>query len=110
MNLDVPYYRLGNHEKVEYIPLKLALNDDITSEPQQFSEPVYKMPIDDMMVGYNNTTSNVSAGIIILISVVAFIALFLLLYVIYYFVILREQQQYSDNIDTDSPFVFNKLD
>nr|QNN89375.1 hypothetical protein [Spilarctia obliqua nucleopolyhedrovirus] len=28
MNLDVPYYRLGNHERVEYIPLKLALNDD----------------------------------------------------------------------------------
>ncbi|QCF61127.1 ac78 [Troides aeacus nucleopolyhedrovirus] len=109
MNLDVPYYRLGNHEKVEYIPLKLALNDDISSEPQQFSEAVHKMPINDM-VGYDNTTSNMSAGIIILISVVAFIALFLLLYVIYYFVILREQQQYSDSIDTDSPFVFNKFD
>ena len=79
MNLDVPYYRLGNHEKVEYIPLKLALNDDTASEPQQFSEPVHKMPINDM-VGYDNTTSNVSAGIIILISVVAFIALFLLLF------------------------------
>ncbi|ABL76013.1 Mv-ORF61 peptide [Maruca vitrata nucleopolyhedrovirus] len=106
MNLDVPYYRLGSHEKVEYIPLKLALNDDETAnEPQQFNEP----PKNDMM-GYDNATSNMSAGIIILISVVAFVALFLLLYVIYYFVILREQQQYLDNIDTNSPFVFNKFD
>ncbi|AGA16229.1 hypothetical protein [Thysanoplusia orichalcea nucleopolyhedrovirus] len=110
MNLDVPYYRLGNHEKVEYIPLKLALSDDVANEPQQqqFDETISKMPLNDM-VAYDNTTSNVSMGIIILISIVAFVALFLLLYVIYYFVILRDQQ-YSDNIDTDSPFVFNKFD
>ena len=109
MNLDVPYYRLGNHERVEYIPLKLALNDDA---------PVNNNNNDPVMYEYSDAhkgetrTGQMSAGLIVLISLVAFVALFLLLYVIYYFVILREEPQYSsDTIDnSDSSFLFNKFD
>ncbi|USC25926.1 ac78 [Palpita vitrealis nucleopolyhedrovirus] len=110
MNLDVPYYRLGNHEKVEYIPLKLALNDDDDVNKQLESQQ--HVPQNDMLNFDNATaTTKMSAGVIILISVFAFMVLFLLLYVIYYFVILRDRHQYStSNIDDISPFVFNKFD
>ncbi|ANF29712.1 ORF-64 [Catopsilia pomona nucleopolyhedrovirus] len=102
MNMDVPYYRLGSHEKVEYIPLKLALSDDEQQQHQhQHQQQQHAYGENDkimMQTGEMNTAANnMSAGIIILISLVAFVALFVLLYVIYYFVILREQQQYSDN-------------
>ncbi|AHD25564.1 ac78 [Choristoneura murinana nucleopolyhedrovirus] len=107
MNLDVPYYRLGNHERVEYIPLKLALSDDAPApSAHEQAEPVaYKMA-DEMEA----PAGQMSAGLIVLISLVAFVALFLLLYVIYYFVILRDRPEYSNDIDDDPSFVFNKFD
>nr|ALR71147.1 hypothetical protein AGNV_085 [Anticarsia gemmatalis multiple nucleopolyhedrovirus] len=109
MNLDVPYYRLGNHERVEYIPLKLALNDDAPVNNNNDDTAVYEYS--DAHKG-ETRTGQMSAGLIVLISLVAFVALFLLLYVIYYFVILREEPQYSsDTIDNSDPsFLFNKFD
>ncbi|ABI13860.1 hypothetical protein AGNV_085 [Anticarsia gemmatalis multiple nucleopolyhedrovirus] len=109
MNLDVPYYRLGNHERVEYIPLKLALNDDAPVNNNNDDTAVYEYS--DVHKG-ETRTGQMSAGLIVLISLVAFVALFLLLYVIYYFVILREEPQYSsDTIDNSDPsFLFNKFD
>ncbi|BAE72362.1 ORF73 peptide [Hyphantria cunea nucleopolyhedrovirus] len=107
MNLDVPYYRLGNHERVEYIPLKLALNDD--APPDNSHE--YADSMEHKMDGEMQTRANqMSTGLIMFISLIAFVALFLLLYVIYYFVILREQPQYSNDIDNDPSFLFNKFD
>ncbi|ABF50310.1 unknown [Antheraea pernyi nucleopolyhedrovirus] len=103
MNLEVPYYRLGSHERVEYIPLKLALNDEAPAadaaaydygEASKADAPANQAPV----------------GLIVLISLVAFVALFLLLYVIYYFLILRERPQYSDDAENDPAFVFNKFD
>ncbi|AAK85634.1 hypothetical protein [Epiphyas postvittana nucleopolyhedrovirus] len=106
MNLDVPYYRLGNHERVEYIPLKLALNDDTPAS----DAPAYEYNDDYAQKVTNDAPVNqMSAGLIVLISLVAFVALFLLLYVIYYFVILREQPQYSEDIDNDPSFLYNKF-
>ncbi|QBC76055.1 nesp076 [Neophasia sp. alphabaculovirus] len=108
MNLDVPYYRLGNHERVEYIPLKLALNDDAPVNNNN-DTAVYEYSDANKS---ETRTGQMSAGLIVLISLVAFVALFLLLYVIYYFVILREEPQYSsDTIDNSDPsFLFNKFD
>ncbi|QDL56972.1 hypothetical protein QKQ66_gp081 [Dione juno nucleopolyhedrovirus] len=110
MNLDVPYYRLGGHERVEYIPLKLALNDETPAahaEHAAAAESTAHKMVDDEAAAQ---TPYVSAGLIVMISLVAFVALFLLLYVIYYFVILRDQPQYSEDIDNDPSFVFNKFD
>lgn len=106
MNLDVPYYRMGNHERVEYIPLKLALNDDNTfaHTAHEYFEP--KMSNDTE----TPTNTTMPAGMIVLISLLAFVALFLLVYVIYFFVILRDQPHYSYDIDNDPSFLFNKFD
>ncbi|AAQ91751.1 unknown [Choristoneura fumiferana DEF multiple nucleopolyhedrovirus] len=113
MNLDVPYYRLGNHERVEYIPLKLALNDDapVNNNNNNNNNDFVMYEYSDAHKG-ETRTGQMSAGLIVLISLVAFVALFLLLYVIYYFVILREEPQYSsDTIDNSDPsFLFNKFD
>jgi hypothetical protein len=108
MNLDMPYYRLGNHERVEYIPLKLALNDDA---PVNNDASVYEYS-DAHKNDAETRTGQMSVGLIMLISLITFVALFLLLYVIYYFVILREESQYSfNNIDNSDPsFLFNKFD
>lgn len=102
MNLDVPYYRLANHERVEYIPLKLALNDD--APPSAVHEYTENKMSDKM----DAPAGQMSTWMIVLISLVALVSLFLLLYIIYYFVILREQPQYSDDIDNDPSFLFNK--
>nr|UIX56201.1 HycuOrf-73 hypothetical protein [Hyphantria cunea nucleopolyhedrovirus]UIX56346.1 HycuOrf-73 hypothetical protein [Hyphantria cunea nucleopolyhedrovirus] len=107
MNLDVPYYRLGSHERVEYIPLKLALNDDAPA----YAPHEYADSMDHKMDGEVQAPVNrMSTGLIMFISLIAFVALFLLLYVIYYFVILREQPQYSNDIANDPSFLFNKFD
>ncbi|AGR57110.1 hypothetical protein [Choristoneura rosaceana nucleopolyhedrovirus] len=108
MNLDMPYYRLGNHERVEYIPLKLALSDDApTPTTDEHAEPMTAYKMTNEMEA---PAGQMSAALIVLISLVAFVALFLLLYVIYYFVILRDRPEYSDDIDNDPSFVFNKFD
>ncbi|AAP29855.1 unknown [Choristoneura fumiferana multiple nucleopolyhedrovirus] len=106
MNLDVPYYRLGNHERVDYIPLKLALSDDAPAPSAHEAEPAAYKVAGEMDAPANQ----MSAGLIVLISLIAFVALFLLLYVIYYFVILRDRPEYSNDIDDDPSFVFNKFD
>ena len=105
MNLDVPYYRLGGHERVEYIPLKLALNDEAPAHlaHEQADAAAHKAAGEEQAPA-------MSAGLIVLISLVAFVALFVLLYAIYYFVILRDPPQYSEDIDNDPSFVFNKFD
>lgn len=102
MNLDVPYYRMGNHERVEYIPLKLALNDD--NGPAHTAHEYFEPKVS------NDTPATMSAGMIVLISLVAFVALFILVYVIYFFVILRDQPHYSYDIGNDPSFLFNKFD
>ncbi|AVA31159.1 ac78 [Oxyplax ochracea nucleopolyhedrovirus] len=110
MNLDVPYYRLGNPENVEYIPLKLALNDE--QEQKNVDDKTNKIftNADSIkMSNDNNNNNNMSIGIVILIGLVVFAVLFLLLYLIYYFIILRQQVRYSNDIELE-PIIFNKFD
>ena len=113
MNLDVPYYKLGNQEKVEYIPLKLALNDDTDDGGFVETEKLMNQYNANGVEGDNNNGgggggggNNFSISLIILISLAAFVVLFLLLYVIYYFVILRDRHSHSENIDDNDAFIF----
>lgn len=98
MNLEIPYYRLSEHENVQYIPLKLALNDEINNDEYNETE---KLITNNNNTNFNNS-NNMSMGVIFLIGLVSVLALFLLLYVIYYFVILRRPEQYLENIDEPS--------
>ncbi|UZE89749.1 AC78 [Parapoynx stagnalis nucleopolyhedrovirus] len=101
MNLDIPYYRLGEHEKVQFIPLKLALNDEINNNDVNISSSE-KLIADENNPTFNNYSSNISMGFIILIGIVSLLVLFLLLYIIYYFVILRERERYLENVEEPS--------
>jgi di/tricarboxylate transporter len=100
MNVDIPYYRLGD-EKVQFIPLKLALNDEITNNDVNISSSE-KLIADENNAAFNNYSSNISMSFIILIGIVSILMLFLLLYVIYYFVILRERERYLENVEEPS--------
>jgi hypothetical protein len=115
MNLDMPYYKLGNQERVEYIPLKLALNDtggvndhynNNSNSTFGETEKLMMQQFEEAVDNGNVAANNLSIGIIILISLAAFVVLFLILYVIYYFVILRDRRGYSENVDDTDTFIF----
>ncbi|ALD88513.1 hypothetical protein [Helicoverpa armigera nucleopolyhedrovirus] len=101
MNLDIPYDRLGVNDKVDYIPLKLAISDfnvdaaDIGNNTDDLSTK--------SILGHNDLTSYRSnyqkrnnstwIGNILLISLLAVFCVMVLLYALYYFVILRERRK-----------------
>jgi predicted PurR-regulated permease PerM len=99
MNLEIPYYRLDEHDKVHYIPLKLALNDELTNEEYKENE---NLTTNNNTNYENSNNNNMSMTVILLIGLVSVLVLFLLLYVVYYFIILRDREQYLENIDEPS--------
>ncbi|AJE68928.1 Ac78 [Peridroma alphabaculovirus] len=108
MSLNVPYERLVATAKVDYIPLKLALNDlyddgggggnDSNNAKQASNEP--KIDINTPpMTGYGATTTAAAMPLqqkqmydALVLGMLTFFCILVLLYAIYYFVILRDSQ------------------
>ncbi|AKN80652.1 hypothetical protein [Perigonia lusca single nucleopolyhedrovirus] len=105
MNFDIPYERFNNKNKVEYIPLKLALNDENTdnekgdqhsSSPSLSSTSLFnngELQNQQMNVGdhqYNYFEKRMVD--ILMLSLLTFFCVLVLLYAVYYFVILRDRQ------------------
>ncbi|AXS67728.1 ac78-like protein [Cryptophlebia peltastica nucleopolyhedrovirus] len=93
MNFDIPYEKLGIGTKVDYIPLKLALND-ITDENVSYESEK------KLLTNYNNYENDFEKSNsvnILFIGLVSLVCVMLLLYAIYYFVILRRNIIYTDH-------------
>ncbi|UJZ89024.1 ac78 [Erannis ankeraria nucleopolyhedrovirus] len=109
MNLEVPYEKLGIKNVVEYIPLKLALND--LHEEQNNSQDISSHPLlsnfDNLNNAYyndKNNSNNINEIVhIILISLLTLFCILVLLYAIYYFIILRGRQ---NTIARKQPILF----
>lgn len=102
MNLDVPYNRLNEKSRVEYIPLKLALKDvDDNGNPKTSfsldnnttSVSVNDFTVEDA-VNYrgNSNSGEKQFWNMVIIGILSAFVLFAILYAIYYFVILRERR------------------
>ncbi|ABF47414.1 ac78-like protein [Clanis bilineata nucleopolyhedrovirus] len=100
MNLEIPYERLSDKTKVEYIPLKLALNDVDTD-----TATVAIQGNDRAVVGGHQELRELTNGAyiaanttnLLLIGLLSLVCVIILLYAIFYFVILRERRQTSLN-------------
>jgi ATP-dependent Zn protease len=106
MNLEVPYEKLGIKNVVEYIPLKLALNDlnEEQNNPQDISSHPLLSNFDNVNNAYYNDKNNSNEiGHIILISLLTLFCILVLLYAIYYFIILRGRQ---NTIARKQPILF----
>jgi Orf78 (ac78) len=91
MNFEVPYERLTASLKIEYIPLKLALNDIIEEKsqtPSSIKNNDHVSNKDEVEEFYFSKT----LYDIMLIGLLTFFCILVILYVIYYFVILRDSQ------------------
>ncbi|AAY84008.1 ORF-77 peptide [Chrysodeixis chalcites nucleopolyhedrovirus] len=111
MSLEVPYERMSlNQKKVEYIPLKLAVNDidengykkpkqktnDTEDDGINKTRPSSSLLLND--IGNTNYTAyaNAAEGGILNVVLMALLSIFcvlVILYAIYYFVIIREREK-----------------
>ena len=96
MSLDVPYERLSATSKVDYIPLKLALNDlpEITDDSKHntnFNDS--KIDINVPEARNEIDTSPKQMYDTLVLGLLTFFCILVLLYAIYYFVILRDRQK-----------------
>lgn len=103
MSLDVPYERLGAQTKVDYIPLKLALNDlpdanngsdDNDVDPKKDMAPKIDINVrpfnDEDSIGGSSKQQMYDA---LVLGMLTFFCVLVLLYAVYYFVILRDRQK-----------------
>ncbi|AHH82651.1 P78/83 [Buzura suppressaria nucleopolyhedrovirus] len=96
MNLDVPYERLGVKNTVEYIPLKLALND-VDNDNKNTASNEKRLLFD-----YNNgdtvqlnpicQNSSDHVANVLLVTLLTIFCIIVLLYAIYYFVLIRDRR------------------
>ncbi|ACI28799.1 agip98 [Agrotis ipsilon multiple nucleopolyhedrovirus] len=112
MSLDVPYERLGATTKVDYIPLKLALNDltdngvdgggiDKKTDPSKNRGDGEDKPKIDINVRASRETPQAQEPPAtkqqmydaLVVGMLTFFCILVLLYAIYYFVILRDRQK-----------------
>jgi hypothetical protein len=114
MSLDVPYERLGLNGKIEYIPLKLAI-DDIENDAatksgisnktnnSNFAKPSSNGSVEsfydnaDDKVYYNNNNNNNNMLHFITICMLTVFCVIVLLYAVYYFIILRDRHNNALN-------------
>ena len=113
MSLDVPYERLGLNGKIEYIPLKLAIDDienDATTKSgisnktnnSNFAKPSSNGSVEsfydnaDDKVYYNNNNNNNMLHFITICMLTVFCVI-VLLYAVYYFIILRDRHNNALN-------------
>ncbi|AWW14429.1 p78/83 [Hyposidra talaca nucleopolyhedrovirus] len=98
MNLDVPYERLGIKNTVEYIPLKLALNDidnDVNKTSPGSNEKRLLLDYnntDAVQAAFNQNSSDHVANVL-LITLLTIFCIIVLLYAIYYFILLRDRRR-----------------
>ena len=115
MSLDVPYERLGLNGKIEYIPLKLAIDDienDATTKSgisnktnnSNFAKPSSNGSVEsfydnaDDKVYYNNNNNNNNNMLhFITICMLTVFCVIVLLYAVYYFIILRDRHNNALN-------------
>ncbi|AYN45034.1 se74 [Alphabaculovirus alterspexiguae] len=104
MSIDVPYERLGAKTKVDYIPLKLALNDLPENKPENadgsgVNESNNNQPKVDIKLPSGNdnfqqpTYTKQQMYDALVLGMLTFFCILVLLYAIYYFVILRDRQK-----------------
>ncbi|ABI35745.1 hypothetical protein [Ectropis obliqua nucleopolyhedrovirus] len=101
MSFEIPYERLGVKNIVDYIPLKLALNDTDESKNYSASNSAAGAKNDNDNLFYNNITSgrgNEQRGsehiiLITLLSIFCIIVILYIVYAIYFFIILRDEQK-----------------
>ncbi|QAT90367.1 hypothetical protein KM622_gp081 [Spodoptera exempta nucleopolyhedrovirus] len=106
MSIDVPYERLGATTKVDYIPLKLALNDLPENKPDNVDSTGANetsnnnnQPKVDIKIASNNdnfqqpTHTKQQMYDALVLGMLTFFCILVLLYAIYYFVILRDRQK-----------------
>jgi hypothetical protein len=103
MSLDVPYERLSPTLKVDYIPLKLALNDlpnsDVAAKNENDSgnddqdNPKIDINVPNKNVLLMNETAPKQMYDAMVLGMLTVFCILVLLYAIYYFVILRDRQK-----------------
>ncbi|AIU41306.1 ac78 [Sucra jujuba nucleopolyhedrovirus] len=101
MNLDVPYERLGTKNSVEYIPLKLALNDfnDKPNDNPSLQNGNISLPqqtnqmLQSEFNNFNYNTNSQNIANIMLVTLLTVFCVIVLLYAIYYFILLRDRRQ-----------------
>ncbi|AIZ48645.1 ac78 [Agrotis segetum nucleopolyhedrovirus B] len=111
MSLDVPYERLGASSKVDYIPLKLALNDLSDNEVDGANKgadpsknhgsgedkPKIDINVRDSLETRQTTqeppATKQQMYDALVVGMLTFFCILVLLYAIYYFVILRDRQK-----------------
>jgi Orf78 (ac78) len=95
MSLDVPYERLNATAHIDYIPLKLALNDLPDQNATSVAEPKIdiNVPPTDNNVLMNNAAPQKQMYDALVLGMLSVFCILVLLYAIYYFVILRGRQK-----------------
>nr|UPO71217.1 orf71 [Trichoplusia ni single nucleopolyhedrovirus] len=114
MSLEVPYERMSlNQKKVEYIPLKLAVNDidengyrkpkqKANDDSDDNDNTINKSQTSPLLLAndFGNTNyvayANAAQGGILNVVLMALLSIFcvlVILYAIYYFVIIREREK-----------------
>lgn len=107
MSFDVPYERLNSSTKVDYIPLKLALNDlpdngvvaresgdttDATSENNEKPKiDIDVAPTRELQHQPMSTKHQMYDALVL--GMLTFFCILVLLYALYWFVILRDRQK-----------------
>ncbi|QED40593.1 hypothetical protein [Chrysodeixis includens nucleopolyhedrovirus] len=101
MNLDVPYQRLPPTLRVQYVPLKLALNDNESKDKENAdsnktdkskSKQLFYKEGDNF--DYQTLNGNDKQFIdIVLVVLLSLFCVLVLLYAIYYFIIIRDQKK-----------------
>lgn len=110
MNLEIPYERLLDVKRVEYIPLKLAIDDGNDATAADNSHVVNNTLLDSRsnnklltMADYtkqqNDRMSSLSSSQqsmpLLTIALLSIFCVLVLLYAVYYFVILRETNDHN---------------
>ncbi|QHB21733.1 ac78 [Artaxa digramma nucleopolyhedrovirus] len=111
MNLEVPYERLGVNNAVEYIPLKVAVNDindhggATESSTQRRDDNLKRNNNDDHLISnynhvreqydvHSNGNQQLDCTNVILITLISIFCVIVILYIvysIYFFIILRDR-------------------
>ncbi|AXU41523.1 AC78 [Alphabaculovirus altermyunipunctae] len=90
MNLEIPYDRLGTSDKVDYIPMKLAVNDDVMASK---TNGIVAAANNAVVAPMDTTESQPNIQInCLMLAVVLIVLIVAILYILYYFFILRDRQ------------------
>jgi Orf78 (ac78) len=110
MNLNLPYERLGVSDRINHIPLKLALHESdekslaevaTTNPPETVTNDFVSQVADG--VQYFNFNVNVLSMLGVWVLVIMFALA--IVYMVYYFIILRERQTPAPRQQSQPRFV-----